>query len=78
MSKYPDQTHNLNPHRLAVAAMWLYGREYAAQSGGCMDFWNSLSITEKSNCQSMVYAIFNARTETRSELIEYKSQTETP
>ncbi len=76
MNKDPDQTRNLNPHKFAVAAMWLYGRQYADQRGGSMDFWDSLSISEKSNCQRMVIDIENARKVERRELIEPKQNTE--
>jgi len=33
---------NFNPHREARLAMLVYHREYAAQSGGVMDFYESL------------------------------------
>lgn len=34
---------NLRPHAEARLAMAYWGEEYAAQKGGCMDFWDSLS-----------------------------------
>ena len=34
---------NLDPHRPARCAMWLYGERYKNQSGGSMDFWDNLS-----------------------------------
>lgn len=34
---------NLNPHREARLAMLVFGQEYAAQSGGSMDFYDSLA-----------------------------------
>lgn len=59
-TKYPDQTRNLKPHKFAVAAMWLFGESYSKQSGGSMDFWDSLSESRKSVCKSMVSAIEKA------------------
>ena len=64
-----DQTRNLNPHKLAVAAMWLYGHEYSTQSGGSMDFWDKLPMRKKANIQKMVHEIENARPVDRSEMI---------
>jgi hypothetical protein len=45
-----DQTRNLSPTAPAYAAMALYGRRYAAQGGGSMDFWDTLSDYEKRTC----------------------------
>jgi transcriptional regulator of met regulon len=45
---------NLNPHRSARMAMILYDHEYAAQSGGSMDFWDSLSKDKKRYVRDMV------------------------
>ena len=41
-----NDERNLNPHKPAVMAMCLLSRHYAAQSGGSMDFWDSLSPGE--------------------------------
>lgn len=49
-----DQSRNLNPHAEATAAMYLWGTEYAAQKGGSMDFWDSLSDHRKSICRDLV------------------------
>jgi hypothetical protein len=54
---------NLNPHKSARAAMWLYGHAYAAQSGGSMDFWDSLPEYKKRLCRDMVDAIERADVE---------------
>jgi hypothetical protein len=56
---------NLNPHKAAVAAMWLWGSRYAAQGGGSMDFWDSLTRSEKGTCRNMVKQIEAAPKETR-------------
>lgn len=56
-----DQKRNLNPHQSAVAAMWLWGERYAAQGGGSMDFWDSLTDSEKRLCRDMVRRIMEAR-----------------
>jgi len=58
-----DQTRNLNPHKAAVAAMWLNGERYAAQSGGSMDFWDGLSESEKNTARRMVDEIYSAEPE---------------
>lgn len=34
---------NLRPHAEARLAMAYFGKEYAAQRGGCMDFWDGLA-----------------------------------
>lgn len=38
---------NLNPHREARLAMIVWGREYAAQRGGSMDFYDGLDDSRK-------------------------------
>ena len=55
-----DQTRNLNPHKPARAAMWLFGKRYAAQGGGSMDFWGRLSESDKRMCRELVADIENA------------------
>lgn len=54
MAKYPDQRRNLNPHAEAVLAMTIWGREYAAQNGGSMDFWDSLDDSRKRICADLL------------------------
>ena len=54
---------NLNPHRSAVAAMWLWGKEYSKQGGGSMDFWDSLSDFRKYVARNLVRDIPKARDE---------------
>ena len=49
-----SQTRNLRPISEAVAAMFLYGEEYAAQNGGSMDFWDGLSESRKQVCRDLV------------------------
>lgn len=58
--KEKPTNRNLNPHKAAVSAMYLYGREYAAQGGGSMDFWESLPSYLKGTCRALVVAIENA------------------
>ncbi len=58
-----DQQRNLNPHKPARAAMWLWSEKYAKQGGGSMDFWDSLSEVEKDMCRRMVSDIEAARNE---------------
>lgn len=49
-----DQTRNLNPTIQARVAMIVYGERYSKQDGGSMDFWDSLSETDKKRCQHIV------------------------
>lgn len=51
---------NLNPTPPAVAAMYLYGDDYAAQSGGSMDFWRSLPPWKQGTCRDLVRDIETA------------------
>lgn len=57
------ERRNLNPHKAAVAAMWLWGETYANQSGGSMDFWDGLSPGAQELCRRMVADIEKARPE---------------
>jgi hypothetical protein len=54
VTDYPDQTRNLNPTPEARVAMIIWGAEYAAQRGGSMDFWDSLSADRKRRCELVV------------------------
>lgn len=65
---YPDQTRNLNAHKPAIVAMSLWGERYAAQSGGCMDFWDTLDKYEKRLCRGIVERINAAREEAPEEM----------
>lgn len=48
---------NLNPHAEAVAAMYLWGSQYAAQNGGSMDFWDALPEGRKQLARELVELI---------------------
>lgn len=54
---------NLRGHAEAVAARHVYGREYAAQNGGQMDFWDGLSEVRKDDIREMVDNILRAAKE---------------
>lgn len=56
-----DQSRNLNPHAAARAAMWLFGRRYSEFGGGSMDFWDSLSRSDKRNAAMLAKEIREAR-----------------
>lgn len=56
-----DQTRNLNPHAAACVAMVFYGQRYAAQRGGSMDFWDSLTDSEKRLCAETAGRVRKAR-----------------
>lgn len=45
-----DQTRNIRPIAPALVAMSLYNKTYAAQRGGSMDFWDSLSPYQQRTC----------------------------
>ncbi len=51
---------NLNPSKEAIAGRWLYHKRYAEQRGGTMDFYDSLTASEKKNCKQMVKDIEKA------------------
>lgn len=70
MSKYANKAdmlernrRNLRPHKAAVAAMWMYGKEYSEQGGGSMDFWDALEPSRQDICRRLVNAIEEARAE---------------
>ncbi len=54
---------DLDPHKAARAAMWLYGAEYAKQGGGSMTFWDRLPQNRKNLCRDLVRDIEKARPE---------------
>lgn len=57
MKQRERDQRNLSPTPEAVAAMYVYSRIYAAQKGGCMDFWDSLPATQKLFCKELVEKI---------------------
>lgn len=63
-----DQSRNLDPHRPAKCAMWLYGERYSKQGGGSMDFWDRLSESDKKTCRRMANDIATTRPENDEEL----------
>ena len=50
---------NLNPTAEALYAMALWNEEYAAQGGGCMDFFDNLRPAQKKQCEEDVSRIKN-------------------
>lgn len=56
---------NSNPHKAAIAAMYIYSAEYGAQHGGVMDFWDRLSGERQQTCRRLVDRIADARKETK-------------
>lgn len=50
-----------HPHAEARLAVAIWGPEYAAMRGGCMDFWDSLSESRKKLCKDLVDRIVNTR-----------------
>jgi hypothetical protein len=57
MNEKQAAKRNQNPHAEATAAMYIWGAEYAAQRGGCMDFWDGLSDSRKGICRDLVARI---------------------
>lgn len=55
-----DQTRNLNPTPEAYFAMYHWHKRYSSQCGGSMDFWDSLSESEKGFCKDAVIKINSA------------------
>jgi hypothetical protein len=55
-----DPKRNLNPHKAARVAMVLWNKEYGAQNGGSMDFWDKLSEGDKRICREIVKEIEKA------------------
>jgi hypothetical protein len=45
---------NLNPHKEAKMAMWLWSEEYANQHGGSMTFYDRLDDYRKRLCKQAV------------------------
>lgn len=43
-------TRNINAHQAATFARIHWGRRYSEQGGGTMDFWDTLSRSEKAFC----------------------------
>lgn len=55
---------NMSPHAEAIAAMHLWGDDYAfKQRGGSMDFWDNLPDFKKQLCRDLVKRIQAAKTE---------------
>ncbi len=58
-----DQTRNLNPTPEAYFAMFHWHNEYAYQSMGSMDFYDSLSESKRAYCLDAVRHIKGANNE---------------
>lgn len=65
LSERQRDKRNLDPHKAAVAAMWIWGSEYGAQRGGSMDFWNNLTEGRKRTARELVDRIAKARERSR-------------
>lgn len=63
MTTAEQDRRNLNPHRSALMAMYLYATRYSAQRGGSMDFWDSLTDGEKQTCRECVGRLLEASPE---------------
>lgn len=56
-----SQKRNLNPTPAAVAAMYVYCKEYGDQGGGSMDFWDGLDQRRKDFCNELVEKVLAAQ-----------------
>ena len=54
---------DLNPHKSALMAIFIYASRYSQQNLGSMGFWKSLSKSQKSVCREAVERIEKARKE---------------
>lgn len=57
LSEKQRARRNLNPTAPARVAMTLWSDRYAAQNGGSMDFWDTLSEAEKRQCRQIAEQI---------------------
>lgn len=55
---------DLNPHKPARIAMWLWGDAYAKSGLGSMGFWDSLTERQRNQCRLCVAEVAAARDET--------------
>jgi hypothetical protein len=60
MSAKRDDRRNLNPHKAAIAAMNIWGREYSRSGGGLMNFWDGLTESAKRQARELVKRIEEA------------------
>jgi hypothetical protein len=58
-----DAQRDLNPHKAARMAMWLWGAHYAASGKGSMGYWDSLSESARETCRRAVAEIEASRPE---------------
>ena len=56
---------NMAPHKAARLAMFKWPSSYARHGGGAMDFWDSLTLSEKELCRLIVRQIEEAPEEER-------------
>ncbi len=54
---------NLNPHKLAVLARYIFHHRYMEQLGGQMDFWDGLTDGEKQVCRDCLSEVTAAKDE---------------
>lgn len=57
MTEKERLARNFDHHAEATAAMYIWGHEYVAQKGGCMDFWDGLREDRKELCRDVVAQI---------------------
>lgn len=62
-----EEERNLDPHRPARCAIWVYSERYINQKGGIMDFWDKLTKQEQDICRIMAEQISCTRPESDDE-----------
>lgn len=60
-----DQSRNLNPHAEALLYSWIFGKEYARQGGGVMNFWDRATKSEKKHMQENIDRLLKTRRSTK-------------
>ncbi len=55
-----NKIRNLNPHKPAVAATWIWNERYMASGTGAMEFWDSLSESEQVIARKCIDEIYFA------------------
>ena len=60
---------DLNPHKAARMAMWLWSANYAASGLGSMGYWDSLSEQARETCREAVSEIEDSPSESLSRAV---------
>lgn len=61
MTEAQRAKRNLDAHAAATFARIYWGKRYSEQRGGCMDFWDTLTASEKRFCREAAIDIRRSR-----------------